>query len=203
MSNARSPAAAAGGIRPLRSNRFSRTHTTPVSVRAAPALAVADGAPAGASTRVGRRKLHTRRAYAHASDIPAKNGNSQQKLRSFSGAQGILNAMSERPKDPGGEPAERPSQLVEPAERPSQLVEPADRPRQLHRPSRLRRAVAASGIVGALGVGSLTGASFLFGDAPSRDAGTILAAGMNPSYGVSGPTVTRGSGLFDVISGGS
>ncbi|MFC7448827.1 hypothetical protein [Rhodococcus daqingensis] len=87
------------------------------------------------------------------------------------------------------------------SERPTEHgVEPADGPR--HRPSRLRRAVAASGIVGALGVGSFTGASFSLGDAPSTDSATVLAAESNRSNGVT-PIVTRGAGRFDVISGGS
>ncbi|SEL13887.1 hypothetical protein [Rhodococcus maanshanensis] len=73
---------------------------------------------------------------------------------------------------------------------------------QPHRTSRLRRAVAASGIVGALGVGSLTGGSLVLGDAPSSDSGTVMAAESNRSS-VGGPIVTRGAGQFDVISGGS
>ncbi|MFI6429727.1 hypothetical protein [Rhodococcus oryzae] len=76
---------------------------------------------------------------------------------------------------------------------------PAEQP---HRTSRFRRAVAASGIVGALGVGSLAGASFALGDAPSSDSGTVIAADSNRSNGA-GPIVTRGAGQFDVISGGS
>ncbi|WP_027501052.1 hypothetical protein [Rhodococcus sp. UNC363MFTsu5.1] len=77
---------------------------------------------------------------------------------------------------------------------------PAEQP---HRTSRLRRAVAASGIVGALGVGSLTGGSLVLGDAPSSDSGTVMAADSNRSNGVGSPIVTRGAGQFDVISGGS
>ncbi|MGW6379561.1 hypothetical protein ACWFRB_26190 [Rhodococcus sp. NPDC055112] len=77
---------------------------------------------------------------------------------------------------------------------------PAEHP---HRTSRFRRAVAASGIVGALSVGSLTGGSFALGDAGSADSGTVIAADSNRSNSASSPIVTRGAGHFDVISGGS
>ncbi|MFE3292567.1 hypothetical protein [Rhodococcus sp. NPDC059234] len=53
------------------------------------------------------------------------------------------------------------------------------------RPSRVRRALAASGIVGAIGLGSLA-------------AAPLAAADTAPP-----PPVSAGSGAFDVISGGS
>ncbi|MFC9786385.1 hypothetical protein [Rhodococcus sp. NPDC127528] len=54
----------------------------------------------------------------------------------------------------------------------------------VNRPSRVRRAIAASGIVGAIGLGSLA-------------AAPLAAADTAP------PPVSAGSGAFDVISGGS
>ncbi|TQF73922.1 hypothetical protein FK531_04400 [Rhodococcus spelaei] len=60
----------------------------------------------------------------------------------------------------------------------------------VNRPSRVRRALAASGIVGVIGLGSLAAAPLALAEATVAD-------------GVSAPTVSEGSGAFDVISGGS
>jgi hypothetical protein len=53
-----------------------------------------------------------------------------------------------------------------------------------NRPSRVRRAIAASGLVGAMGLGSLA------------------VAPIANSAPLSTPTVTVGEGAFDVVSGG-
>lgn len=82
-----------------------------------------------------------------------------------------------------------------------QSVESANHP---HRPSRVRRAIAASGVVGALGLGSLGVGSLA---AAPLALGAAAVAGQSVSasrvLAPAAPVVRAGTGRFDVISGGS
>ncbi|MFC4605536.1 hypothetical protein [Rhodococcus kronopolitis] len=75
---------------------------------------------------------------------------------------------------------------------------PADRP---HRQSRIRRAIAASGVVGAIGLGALTTAT-VAAAAPLLGPASSLLPGSSSAV-PSGPAVSAGTGRHDVVSGGS